>query len=126
MLAPLTLAQYEKEFRNTGMRRRLDGPGIATRSARHGGPSTAARPRAMGLADAEKRGRWLTIQWALRCEKTGKLFRQVALMGPQGAARGAELLETKNATSSFVAPEVLHMAKNLHRLRWGLPAKLER
>ncbi|CAK0843206.1 unnamed protein product, partial [Prorocentrum cordatum] len=125
LLAPLTLPRYEKEIKDAAVRCRLTDLNITPHSARHGGPSTAAHRKLLSLAEIKKRGRWLTSKSVARYEKTGKLLRQVAVMGTRDVARGLQLLEGKRGpASSELAARALLVAKNIHRLRRGVPARV--
>ncbi|CAK0851971.1 unnamed protein product [Prorocentrum cordatum] len=120
----LSLARYEMELKAAVARCRLDRLGITPRSARRGGPSTAANRNLLSLGEIKKRGRWLTSKSVARYEKKGKLLRQISLTGARDVALGAALLEVKRgSTASTIGSHAVRMAANIVRIRRGQPLR---
>ncbi len=65
---------------------------ITPHSARHGGASTATYFKLLKIKEIQRRGRWLAPKSVRRCEKSGKLTRQVALMEKADFRQGEQLL----------------------------------
>eukprot|EP00971_Amphidinium_carterae_P175158 3472236-Amphidinium_carterae.1 len=105
LVLPLTLAQYSKAIQDASCATGLQKLRILPYTVRHGGPSVDAFLHARELPQIQERGQWRCAKTVSRYKKTGRLARQLALMGPA-------LLDEAHSARDFLER---HLAKELRQ-----------
>ena len=116
LVAPLTLAQYEREVAECSRRLELHALGITPHSFRHGAASHALQKKFVNLKGLAERLRVLHLATVRRYGQSGALQRQVKLLGPTKRRHGEGLVAAETAPNNPML-ELLVRLKGLRRRR---------
>ena len=116
LFAPLSLNSYEKVIRQSASRLELDRLEISPHTWRHGSAAKALNSKILSEKQLATRMRVLRLETTRRYAKTGKLQRQLQLLGaPRRRRAEALMLGTDRTSNPF--HELAHRLSHLRLLR---------
>ncbi len=116
LVAPMTLAQYEREVAECTRRLEIQALGITPHSFRHGAASHALQKKYVNLKSLAERLRVLHLATVRRYGRSGSLRRQVKLLGATKRRHGEGLVAADAAPNNPML-ELLARLKGLRRRR---------